>query len=120
MFSLTTTDAGADLGRSFVRALTVAIFSGSLPAVFCVVAQLLLAASCDAGAHRHVCAVQIIVALLIAVAMLGATYKLCPSVISFIAKKLPGSSSDPSGGTSSEAETAPLMGDFDDTESMAM
>jgi hypothetical protein len=63
---------------------------------------------------------QIIVALLIAIALLGATYKLCTSVIFYIAKKLPGTSSDPSGGTASEAEIAPLMGGFDDTESMAM
>ena len=63
---------------------------------------------------------QIIFALVIAIALLGATYKLCPSMIFYIARKLPGGSSDPSGGAASEAETAPLMGDFDDTESMAM
>ena len=97
----------------------MAIFSGSLPVVFCIVAQLMLAAPCDAHACLHACAVQLIVTLLIAVALVGATYKLCPSVIFFIAKKLPGSSSE-AGGTASEAETAPLMGDFDDTDSMAM
>lgn len=65
-------------------------------------------------------AIQVLVALLIAVALLGLTYKLCPSVIAFLAKRLPGGSPNQSDGHGTEAEMAPLMGEFDGTESMSM
>ena len=63
---------------------------------------------------------QMVIALLIAIGLLGMTYKLCPSLIAFIAKRLRGGAQSQSGGDGTEAETAPLMGDVDESDSMAM
>ena len=61
-----------------------------------------------------------VIALLIAVGLLGMTYKLCPSLIAFIAKRLPGGAQSQSNGDGTETETVPLMEDVGDSDSMAM
>ena len=97
----------------------MAIFSGA-PPVGMHPSVRVPAALC--GAHGRLCgrALQIVVALLLAVVLFGITYKLCPSVLTFLAKRLPGGLAAQSAGSATDDETAPLMGDSDDIESMIM
>ena len=65
---------------------------------------------------------QVLISLLIAATLLALTYKLCPSALNFPMKWLPGGGGGAAaaGGAATDAEKAPLMEDFDETESMAM